>query len=126
MAQGLARPCPRPIRLVVESFERFERLDQYAERPWCAAGLILAWRLMPEFPATRGSRLDSIGLALASPGIAAVVFGLAQVGTHGGFGHPSVLLPLLGGLVLTLTGLVVVALATVLFVTDHIQFPGDA
>ena len=68
--------------------------------PFCVAGLILAWRLMPEFPGSRRSRLDGVGLALASPGIAAVVFGLARVGSDGGFGHATVLVPLLGGLAL--------------------------
>jgi EmrB/QacA subfamily drug resistance transporter len=68
--------------------------------PFCVAGLLLAWRLMPEFPGTRRARLDGVGLALASPGIAAIVFGLAQVGERGGFGHASVLVPLVGGLAL--------------------------
>jgi EmrB/QacA subfamily drug resistance transporter len=68
--------------------------------PFCVAGLILAWRLMPAFAGTGRSRLDGVGLALASPGIAAVVFGLAQVGADGGFGHPSVLIPLSAGLAL--------------------------
>jgi EmrB/QacA subfamily drug resistance transporter len=68
--------------------------------PFCAVGLILAWRLMPSFPGSGRSRLDAAGLALVSPGIAAVVFGLAQVGVTGEFRHISVLLPLLGGLAL--------------------------
>lgn len=68
--------------------------------PFCVAGLILAWRLMPALPGTRSSRLDAVGLALVSPGIAAVVYGLAQVGADGGFGHTSVLLPLLAGVAL--------------------------
>jgi EmrB/QacA subfamily drug resistance transporter len=68
--------------------------------PFCAVGLILAWRLMPAFPGSGRLRLDAAGLALVSPGIAAVVYGLAQVGVAGGFGHPSVLIPLLGGLAL--------------------------
>src|SRR5262249_34920321 len=65
--------------------------------PFCVVGLVLAWRLMPDFPATRRSRLDGVGLALLSPGIAAVVYGLAQVGGDGGFGHASVLVPLAAG-----------------------------
>lgn len=68
--------------------------------PFCVAGLILAWRLMPASSANRRSRLDGVGLALVSPGIAGVIFGLAQVGTDDGFGHASVLVPLLGGLAL--------------------------
>ncbi|MEV0401423.1 MDR family MFS transporter [Actinoallomurus sp. NPDC050550] len=65
--------------------------------PFCLVGLVLAWRLMPDFPATRRSRLDGVGLALLSPGIAAVVYGLAQVGRDGGFGHASVLVPMAAG-----------------------------
>ena len=68
--------------------------------PFCVAGLILAWRLMPADPANRKSHLDGVGLALLSPGIAGVVFGLAQVGEHGGFAHLAVLAPLLGGVLL--------------------------
>jgi EmrB/QacA subfamily drug resistance transporter len=68
--------------------------------PFCVVGLLLAWRLMPAMPATRRSRLDGAGLAMLSPGIAAVIFGLARVGTEGGFGHASVLVPLVGGVAL--------------------------
>jgi EmrB/QacA subfamily drug resistance transporter len=46
--------------------------------PFCVAGLILAWRLMPAFPGTGRARLDLPGLLLALPGIAAVVFGLSR------------------------------------------------
>jgi EmrB/QacA subfamily drug resistance transporter len=68
--------------------------------PFCVVGLILAWRLMPSFPGSGRSRLDAVGLALVSPGIAAVVYGLAQVAVTGDFWYPSVLIPLLGGLAL--------------------------
>jgi EmrB/QacA subfamily drug resistance transporter len=68
--------------------------------PFCLLGLILAWWLMPTFPGANESRLDAVGLALVSPGIAAIVYGLAQVGASGGFRHASVLLPLLVGAVL--------------------------
>ena len=65
--------------------------------PFCVVGLILAWRLMPVFPGNGKARLDGIGLALLSPGIAAVVFGLLEVGTHGGFGHAVGARPVAGG-----------------------------
>jgi EmrB/QacA subfamily drug resistance transporter len=68
--------------------------------PFCVAGLILAWRMMPSLPGTGRARLDAIGLALASPGIAAVVFGLARVGVQGGFAHASVVVPLVAGVAL--------------------------
>ena len=68
--------------------------------PFCVGGLILAWRLMPAFPGAGKSRLDTVGLALISPGIAAVVEALAQVHAYGGFRHASVLVPLLAGVAL--------------------------
>lgn len=68
--------------------------------PFCVAGLLLAWRLMPPLPGTGRARLDAVGLALVSPGIAAVVFALARVGVEDGFTHPSVLLPLTAGVAL--------------------------
>jgi EmrB/QacA subfamily drug resistance transporter len=68
--------------------------------PFCVVGLLLAWRLMPTFPGTAKSRLDAVGLALLSPGIAAVIYALAQVGAQGGFRHASVLGPLFAGIAL--------------------------
>ncbi|GIF48275.1 EmrB/QacA subfamily drug resistance transporter [Asanoa ferruginea] len=70
--------------------------------PLCVVGMVLAWRMMAAPPPERRSRLDGWGLALLSPGIAAVVFGLARVGAEGGFGHPSVFLPILAGALLIL------------------------
>jgi EmrB/QacA subfamily drug resistance transporter len=46
--------------------------------PLCVAGLILAWRMMPPLPGTARARLDGTGLALISPGIAAVVYALSR------------------------------------------------
>jgi EmrB/QacA subfamily drug resistance transporter len=63
--------------------------------PFCVAGLLLAWRLMPAFPGTGRARLDIPGLLLALPGIALVVFGLSR-----GFSSFSALIPLLVGAVL--------------------------
>jgi MFS family permease len=41
----------------------------------------------------RGQRLDVIGMLLLSPALAAILYGLAQVSTAGGFGHVSVIGP---------------------------------
>ncbi len=60
-------------------------------------GLVLAVRLIPADGPGRRVPLDVVGLALVSPGIVAVIYGLAQVGERGGFAHPAVLLPLIGG-----------------------------
>jgi EmrB/QacA subfamily drug resistance transporter len=73
----------------------------YVNVPICLAGLILAWRGLPAstaVPAQVKPRLDRAGLALLSPGLAAVLYGLAQVSGHHGFGHLAVLGPLAAGL----------------------------
>jgi MFS family permease len=76
----------------------------YVNVPVCLAGMILAWRGLraagrpaPEQRA-RAARLDVTGLALLSPGIAAILYGLAQVAAQGGFTSAAVLGPVLAGL----------------------------
>ena len=71
--------------------------------PFCVAGLVLAWWLMPADAGDRGHRLDAVGLALLSPGIAALLYGLSRVGLVGGVADALVLLPLAAGLVLLVT-----------------------
>ena len=81
----------------------------YVNVPICLAGLFLAWRGLPASTATKAAakpRLDLIGLGLLSPGLAAVLYGLAQVSIHHGFGHLAVIIPLAAGL-LALTVFVV-------------------
>jgi EmrB/QacA subfamily drug resistance transporter len=83
----------------------------YVNVPVGLAGLILAWFTMrPDTaaPARRAAagRLDITGLLLLSPGLAAILYGLAQVGQHGGFGSLAVLGP--AGAGLAATGLFVV------------------
>jgi MFS family permease len=96
----------------------------YVNVPVCLIGLALAWRGMrpvadpaggteaagadgqpgpaagrtARSPGGRAGRLDVVGLALLSPGLAAILYGLAQVSTHGGFGSPAVLIPAAAGL----------------------------
>lgn len=72
----------------------------YVNVPICLAAMILARRGLPaDEPGTR-PRLDVTGLALLSPGLAALVYGLSRVGDLGGFGYPEVLAPLIGGALL--------------------------
>jgi MFS family permease len=52
--------------------------------------------LQPTAP-KKGSYLDVLGLALLSPGLAAMIYGLSQAGSHGGFDNPAVLLPVTAG-----------------------------
>jgi EmrB/QacA subfamily drug resistance transporter len=84
--------------------------------PVCLAGLVMAWRgLAPTTP--RGdSHLDTLGLALLSPGLAAVVYGLSQAGSRG-FGDAAVLLPATAGAAL-LGGFALHALRTRLPLVD--------
>ncbi|MGW0805057.1 DHA2 family efflux MFS transporter permease subunit [Nonomuraea sp. NPDC002799] len=48
--------------------------------PICAVALVAAFLLLPREPGARPRRLDVLGLALLSPGLAAVVYGLTEVG----------------------------------------------
>jgi EmrB/QacA subfamily drug resistance transporter len=76
----------------------------YVNVPICLVGLVLAWR---ELPAGRpqggggaGSRIDAVGLVLLPPALVALLYGLAEVSTAGGFAHAVVLVPLIVGAVL--------------------------
>src|ERR671933_2799703 len=59
----------------------------FVNLPVGAVALALAWRILPARD-VRGPRpvLDALGLALLSPGLAALVYGLSQVGSKGSFG----------------------------------------
>jgi EmrB/QacA subfamily drug resistance transporter len=65
--------------------------------PIAAGALALSMRVLPSDVPEPGHRLDWLGLALLSPGLAAVIYGLAQSGSAGGFGGAKVLLPMLAG-----------------------------
>src|SRR5215469_3125449 len=56
----------------------------YINVPVCLAALALSGRAMPSVRAPGRSRLDWLGLALLSPGCAAIVFGFAQTTNAGG------------------------------------------
>jgi len=73
----------------------------YVNVPICLAALVLAWRRMPPSRGTAAApRLDVAGLALFSPAVALMLYGLAQVNGDGGFAHRGVLVPLAAGAVL--------------------------
>jgi EmrB/QacA subfamily drug resistance transporter len=72
----------------------------YINVPVCLAALALSGRSIPSAAAPGRSRLDWLGLALLSPGCAAIVFGLAQSSQYHGFGDARVLVPLVAGLAL--------------------------
>jgi EmrB/QacA subfamily drug resistance transporter len=85
--------------------------------PFCAVGLLLAWRYMAaDAPAKAAPakavlantgaaaapspRLDITGLLLLAPGTSVVLLGLANAGAAGGFGHRDVIIPLAIGVAL--------------------------
>ncbi|HEY7486808.1 MAG TPA: MDR family MFS transporter [Streptosporangiaceae bacterium] len=68
--------------------------------PICVAALVLAWRGLPATPARGRQPFDAWGLVLLSPALAAIIYGLSQVGVHGGFAYGTVDGPLVAGLVL--------------------------
>jgi EmrB/QacA subfamily drug resistance transporter len=86
----------------------------YVNVPLCLLAIALAWRGLPAgerrpAAAARPPRLDLTGLLLLCPALVGLLYGLAQVSSSGGFGHPQVLGPIAAGLVL-LAGFAVHAL----------------
>ena len=74
--------------------------------PFCATGILLAWRYLNidaaarPGPAAGRPRLDVPGLLLIAPGTSVVLLGLANAGTAAGFAHPDVIIPLAAGVAL--------------------------
>jgi EmrB/QacA subfamily drug resistance transporter len=83
----------------------------YVNVPVGAVGLVLAYKLLPTGRAAgRASEaghatppLDKVGLVLLSPGIAAIVFGLSEVGTHRTLLVLGAWLPILVGLMMVVS-----------------------
>ena len=74
----------------------------YVNVPVCLSALLLAWRAMPaSAPEQQRHPFDVLGLALLSPGLALLIYGLSHVPGHGGFASTAVLIPLTAGLGLT-------------------------
>jgi EmrB/QacA subfamily drug resistance transporter len=72
----------------------------YVNIPIGALALALAARILePDRPQPR-HKLDALGLLLLSPGLAALVYGLAEAGSHGGFDGPKAILPTIAGIAL--------------------------
>ena len=66
--------------------------------PIGVAALTASFRILPRDVAAHEHRLDWTGLFLLSPGLAALIYGLARTNAVGGFGHPQVLVPVLVGI----------------------------
>jgi EmrB/QacA subfamily drug resistance transporter len=74
----------------------------YVNLPIGALALGLAWRLLPRSEPRPGERLDVVGLALLSPGLAAIVFGLSETSSHGGLAYVWAWVPLVAGVALVI------------------------
>jgi EmrB/QacA subfamily drug resistance transporter len=75
----------------------------YVNIPIGAVALIAALRLLPRDEPAAHERLDWLGLALLSPGLAAFVYGLAETSSSGGLGATKAWLPMLVGAVMIAT-----------------------
>jgi EmrB/QacA subfamily drug resistance transporter len=74
----------------------------YVNPPICLMAMWLAWRLLPPDAASRDARpLDITGLALLSPALALVFYGLSGATGHSGFAAMRAWIPLAGGVALT-------------------------
>src|SRR6187200_843563 len=65
--------------------------------PIAVVALIASQRILPRDVPKHDERLDWLGLALLSPGLALLIYGLAESGSAGGFGEAKVLLPMIIG-----------------------------
>ena len=73
----------------------------YVNVPVVLLALVLAARLLTSDQGRADAgRLDWVGVALLPPGLAAIVFGLSEVESHGGIGSPAAWAPIAAGLVL--------------------------
>jgi EmrB/QacA subfamily drug resistance transporter len=68
--------------------------------PIAFVAVFLAARILPRDVPRADERLDWLGLALLSPGLALLIYGLAESGSAGGFGEAQVLVPALAGAVI--------------------------
>ena len=72
----------------------------YVNVPIGLLAIVLAVKLLPRSEPQPGERLDVLGLALLSPGLAAIVFGLSETSSHGGLAYVWAWLPIMVGIAL--------------------------
>jgi EmrB/QacA subfamily drug resistance transporter len=72
----------------------------YVNIPIGAVALVMASRILKPDRPQPSQRLDALGLALLSPGLALLVYGLAETGSQGGFDSAKAVLPTIAGVVL--------------------------
>ncbi len=68
--------------------------------PFCAVGLLLAWRFLPKDEPRGTPALDWVGLLLLSPALVGILFGMSNVSQEGGFTRHDVWLPAAAGIAL--------------------------
>jgi EmrB/QacA subfamily drug resistance transporter len=82
----------------------------YVNVPFCVVALVAAVKLLPaDGERNREARLDVLGLLMLSPGLAALVYALAEAGGGTSLSSPKVLVSGIGGLALV-TGFVLHAI----------------
>jgi EmrB/QacA subfamily drug resistance transporter len=72
----------------------------YVNVPVAALAIVAGQRFLPRALAQRSERLDARGFLLLSPGLAALVYGLAEMARTGALGEPRTLVPLVLGALL--------------------------
>ncbi len=109
---GLLGPILGPVigGIVVSSLSW--RAIFWINIPICIVAIPLSmWGIPADKHVEKKASLDGIGLLLLSPAFALLVYGIAQIATHGGLGSSAVYLPLIFGVVL-MASYVVYALNT--------------
>ncbi|HET6448511.1 MAG TPA: DHA2 family efflux MFS transporter permease subunit [Conexibacter sp.] len=72
----------------------------YVNVPIGALALVLAFRILKPDRPQPSHRLDVLGLLLLSPGLALLVYGLAETGSHGSFAGAQAVAPTIAGALL--------------------------
>ncbi len=68
--------------------------------PIGAVALFLGWRMLPDSELGEAGELDLVGLALLVTSMPLIVYGLSEIGSQGSFTAPTVIWPVVGGLLL--------------------------
>jgi EmrB/QacA subfamily drug resistance transporter len=68
--------------------------------PIGVAAFVFSLRILPKDTPQPAQRFDALGLCLLSPGLALLIYGLAESSSSGGFGAAKVLIPALAGVIL--------------------------
>lgn len=98
---GLLGPILGPVLggIIVNSMNW--RAIFWVNIPICVVAVLLSlWGIPKDKPSEKKASLDWIGMLLLSPAFAILIYGIAQISSHGGIGSSAVYLPLIIGIVL--------------------------